>query len=125
MTGDHDDATTPGKAPSGPPRLQAVRGPLVGQVQPPAVRLWREWKGVTVADLQRDEFVARLPGQVQSALRHLERGDLRAADAALPGDFAPVLPGPGAVRSRHRLVVALVAVAAVLAAVLFVAWMES
>lgn len=79
----------------------------------------REWKGPTVADLLRDEFAARLPGEVRSALRHLEAGDLAAAEARLPGEFAAILPGPASRRRRRSaralsvaFVVALVAVAA-------------
>jgi hypothetical protein len=71
-----------------------------------AVPLRREYKGLTVADLWREDLVARLPGQVRSALRHIQNGDFAAADRALPGDFAPVLPGPGmrrAERQRRKL----------------------
>jgi hypothetical protein len=75
------------------PRLRAVDGPVHGSVPPPAVRLVREFKGLTVADLLRDELVERLPGQVRSALHHAERGDWRAAEQALPGEFAPLLVG--------------------------------
>jgi len=77
----------------------------------------REWKGSTVADLLRDEFAARLPGEVRSALRHFEAGDLAAADARLPGEFAAILPGPARRRPSARslfgaLVVALAAATA-------------
>lgn len=69
----------------------------------PPVKLVREFKGPTVADLLRDEYVARLPGRVWSALRHIEDGDFAAADAALPGQFAPILAGPGErLRTRRR-----------------------
>jgi hypothetical protein len=55
--------------------------------------------------------VARLPGQVRSALRHIERGDFAAAERALPGEWAPVLPGPGRRRRRWLLPVAVLAAA--------------
>lgn len=84
------------------PRLRAIDGPLHGSPPPPPVRLVREFKGLTVADLLRDELVERLPGQVRSALHHAERGDWRAAEQALPGEFAPLLPGPGHERGRLR-----------------------
>lgn len=58
------------------------------------VHLLREYKGLTVADLLRDEIVDHLPGQVRTALHHIQRGDFAAADRALPGDFPPVLQGP-------------------------------
>lgn len=54
-----------------------------------------------MADLHREEIVSRLPGQVRSALNHIERGDLDAAERALPGQFATVLAGPG-YRRRYR-----------------------
>jgi hypothetical protein len=95
---------------------------VAGAEPPPPVHLWREFKGPTVADLLRDEFVARLPGRARAALRHVERGDWRAAERALPGEFAPVLPGPRRARGARRLVVALVAVAAVAAAIALAAW---
>lgn len=84
------------------PRLRAVDGPVRGSTPPPPVRLVREFKGLTVADLLRDELVERLPGQVRSALRHAERGDWEAAERALPGEFAPVLAGPGHHRRSRR-----------------------
>jgi hypothetical protein len=93
------------------PTLRAVDGPL-GPAEPlPGVRLHREFKGLTVLDLMRDELVARLPGQVRSALRHIERGDFAAAERALPGEWAPVLPGPGRRRRRWLLPVAVLAAA--------------
>lgn len=76
-----------------------------------------------MADLLRDEYVARLPGQVRSALHHLERADLRAAEQALPGEFAPLLPGPAPSRTARRLAAAAVVIAAVLAAIALAAWM--
>lgn len=98
------------------PRLSRVEGPLPEAEPPPAVRLCREWKGPTVADLLRDEIVERLPGQVRSALRHIERGDFQRAHDALPGTFAPVLQGPGhRRRGRRRRLVVLLLVAAIVA----------
>jgi hypothetical protein len=67
-----------------------------------SVRLHREWYGLTVADLLRPDLAERLPGQVRSALRDLERGDLAAADRNLPEACAPVLPGPGHRRTERR-----------------------
>ncbi|MBL9076093.1 MAG: hypothetical protein JNL08_01235 [Planctomycetes bacterium] len=105
--GDEQDAPHTGEARA---RLRAVAGP-VGPVEPqPSVRLRREFKGLTVADLLCADLVEQLPGRVRSALRHLERGDLAAAERALPGEFAPVLPGPGHRRRRswrRRIVVAM------------------
>jgi hypothetical protein len=96
--GQHDSL---GKASS---RLRVVSGPLLrgGVHEPvPAIRLRREFKGLTVADLHRDEIVRLLPGQVRSALNHIERGELDAAERALHGQFATVLAGPG-YRRRYR-----------------------
>jgi hypothetical protein len=90
-----------GSAPVPPgPRLVRVAGPPGPRPAepPPAVRLVREYKGLTVADLLRDEILDRLPGQARAALHHLQRGDLAAAERALPGEFAEVLRGPGAGR---------------------------
>lgn len=83
--------------------LRPVRGGAGAAEPPPPVRLVREWKGPTVADLLRDEYAARLPGEVRSALRHLESGDFAAAEAQLPGEFAPILPGPALRRRRRTL----------------------
>ena len=116
VTEDDEDATPPADGGSGRARLRAVHGPVLGDASPPAVHLWREWKGPTVADLLRDEYVARLPGQVRSALHHLERGDLAAAERALPGEFPPVLRGPCRVPRGHRLLIAFVVIAAVVSA---------
>lgn len=124
MTGDEeDDAAPPAAAGNGPPRLRAVQGPLAGHEPPPPIHLWREFKGLTVSDLMRDDLVARLPGQVRTALHHLERGDLRAADAALPGEFAPVLPGPGHRRPARWLALTIVGLLAVAAALGLIAWL--
>jgi len=69
----------------------------------PGIRLRREFKGLTVRDLLADAGLdAQLPGAVRSALEHVERGDLAAADRVLPGHFAPVLPGPGRGRLAAR-----------------------
>ncbi len=96
--------------------LRAVDGPL-GPTEPPrATRLRREFKGLTVADLHCAELVERLPGRVRSALRHLERGDLAAAERVLPGEFAPVLPGPGHRRRRQSQRTLAVVLAVLLAA---------
>ncbi len=121
MTGNDDDARRDGEL-AGRGRLRAVRGPLAAPEPPPAVRLVREWKGPTVDDLLRDEYVERLPGAVHSALRHLERGDLAAADRALPGRFPPILAGPGHARDRRRAVL-LLAIVAALAAIAFASWL--
>lgn len=94
--------------------LRATGEPL------PPVRLVREYKGPTLGDLTRQEFVARLPGQVRSALAHIDNGDLVAAERALPGRIATVHAGPGhRRRSRRGLWIAagialLVAIAALL-----------
>jgi hypothetical protein len=84
----------------------------------PQVRLRREYKGLTVRDLLADDGLDRqLPGRVLTALRHLERGDLAAADDVLPGRFGALLPGPGPwARRRRRLWVLLITVAALAAA---------
>ncbi len=85
---------------------------------PPTVRLVREFKGLTVADLLRDEIVERLPGQARHVLRQIERGDLAAAERALPGEFAPVLAGPAPKRARRWVLIAVVGLAAVAAGAL-------
>ncbi len=106
--------------------LRAVVGAAGPVTPPPPVRLLREWKGPTVADLLRDEFAARLPGEVRSALQHIEAGDLAAADAELPGGFAPILPGPSARRRPPRrrafVVAAALALAALAAAAIRGGW---
>ena len=90
-------------------RLSRVDGPLPPAEPPPPVRLCREWKGPTVADLLRDEFVEKLPGRVRSALQQIERGDFAAADEVPPAGFTKVLAGPGHLRrgQRRRLVLVL------------------
>tara|TARA_R110002072_G_scaffold46591_2_gene128899 strand:- start:84707 stop:84994 length:288 start_codon:yes stop_codon:yes gene_type:complete len=89
----------------------------------PPVRLRREFKGLTVADLHREEIASRLPGQARSALNHIEHGDLDAAERALPGQFANVIAGPG-FRRRHRYrAFAVAAVLAVLAGSALASWL--
>jgi len=107
-------------------RLRAVGGPVTGRPPAaPAVRLLREFKGLTVADLLRDDLADRLPGQVRSALSAMQHGDWRAAEQALPGAFAPLLPGPGhAPRSpRHRML--LLAVVGALVGTALAVWLQS
>ena len=117
MTGEDDEQQGLGEADAKAPlRLRVVSGPLPDQgplESPPTIRLRREFKGLTVADLHRDEIASRFPGQVRSALNHIEHGDLGAAERALPGQFAKVLTGPGhrrRYRARAFLIVAIVAV---------------
>lgn len=89
------------------------------------MRLRREFKGLTVADLHRDEVADRLPGQVRSALQHLENGDLAAAEHSLPGEFGRVLEGPGSRRrARHGWFV-LVGVLAIATGVFVANWLLS
>lgn len=81
-----------------PRRLYAVKGPVPPAPEPagpPPVRLRREFKGLTVADIQQEEVARVLPGQVRSALEWIERGDFVAAERALPGQLATVIEGPG------------------------------
>lgn len=108
----------------GPTRapLRAVVGPLGPVEPPPPTKLRREFKGLTVADLCCAELVEQLPGRVRSALRHLERGDLAAAERVLPGEFAPVLPGPGHRRRRASRRVVVVLLLAAIAATAAVTW---
>lgn len=123
MTGDREPGAGGHGGASASHNLRAVGGPLAADEPPPAVRLVREFKGLMVADVLRDELAARLPGQVRSALRHLECGDLAAADRALPGEFAPLLPGPGHHRRERRLLFAVVGLAAIVTAAAFAAWL--
>jgi hypothetical protein len=122
VTGADDNEPPAETAPPLVPRLCRVDGPRPNAEPPPVVRLRREFKGLTVADLQRDEIVERLPGQVRSALRHLQRGDEAAAERALPGEFAPVLAGPGHRPPGRRVLAAAVVVLAMLAAVAAANW---
>jgi hypothetical protein len=118
VTGEQDDPQQPGEAGTETrARLRVVQGPMPsdgGDEAPPPVRLRREFKGLTVADLHREEVAGRLPGQVRSALQHLENGDVAAAEHAMPGEFGRVLAGPGH-RRRTRygwlLLVGIVAIA--------------
>lgn len=89
----------------------------------PTVRLRREFKGLTVADLHHGEIAASLPGQVRSALDHIDRGELDAAERALPGQFANVLVGPGHRRRNHRRFVTVLAALAVLAVAAVASWL--
>lgn len=124
VTGDGDEHERPTEtAPADGVRLRAISGTSSGGDPPPSVRLRREFKGLTVADLLRDEVVERLPGQVRSALHHIERGDHAAADRALPGEFAPVLVGPGHRRARRHDLTAAVFVAGVVAAMALASWL--
>jgi hypothetical protein len=99
---------TDGKQGDGPRegRLRALppQQPESGAPPPrPSVRLRRELKLPTVAELLHEDAALRLPGQVRSAIRPLQEGDLARADAALPGTFGHVIPGPGHVaRVRAR-----------------------
>lgn len=133
VTGEQDEQETPdgadetdalrGKAAS---PLRVVSGPLPvveQREEMPQVRLRREFKGLTIADLHRDEIVARLPGQARSALEHLENGDLQAAEAALPGQFAPLLEGPGHARRSRYWWFAVAAALAVVAGGLLASWL--
>lgn len=122
MTGGPDDPASAEPDRAGRARLRPVVGPVLGQEPPPAVRLVREWKGPTVGDLLCDELAERLPGQVWSALQHLERGDLAGAERRLPGQFAPLLPGPGHRRAERRWLVAIVVLAAAAVATALAAW---
>ncbi|MFK7739171.1 MAG: hypothetical protein AB8H80_02520 [Planctomycetota bacterium] len=81
--------------------LRVVRGalpspdPAGGDMPEP--RLRREFKGLTIADLHREEIALMLPGKLRSALASIEAGDLPAADAALPAGYAAVDSGAGVV----------------------------
>lgn len=126
VTGDHDETTGGDDCAPIRPRLRVVTGPIEGSARRPAVRLRREWKGLTVADLLRDEIVDRLPGQMRSVQQLLARGDVAAAERALPGEDGPVLlAGPGHRRRDHRLLVFLVAVTAVWAAFSLWTWLAA
>ncbi len=130
VTGDDDNRDEPGDLPRDPESrpvskvtLRRVEGPIDPADGPPPVQLLREYKGLTVADLVRDEIVDRLPGQVRTALNHIRNGDFEAAERALPGDFSPVLRGPGFERRRsHRFLLWLLVTAALLAATLASYW---
>lgn len=98
---DHEAGALPDARGSRTP-LRAVAGPLGPSEPLQPTRLRREFKGLTVADLSCAELVEKLPGRVRSALRHLERGDLAAAERVLPGEFAQVLAGPWQQRRERR-----------------------
>lgn len=92
------------------------------------VRLRRELKLPTVAHLLRDDdAVRRLPGQARSALRHLQNGDLAAAERALPGTFGVVITGPGGERRARRRSLRATAwlLAVVAVAIVLVVWLRS
>lgn len=125
MTGGPDDPASAEPGSGGRARLRPVVGPVLGQEPPPAVRLLREWKGPTVADLLSDELAQRLPGQMWSVLQQLERGDLAGAERRLPGQFAPLLPGPGHHRAERRWLVATVVLAAAAVATALAAWLQA
>src|SRR5262245_19313176 len=94
--GPPDDVPPEGDPPGLGLRPGSGPGSGPGRGEPHHVRLRREYKGLTVRDLVTDLSLAQqLPGKVRSALAHVERGDYAAAEAALPGHFAAVLPGPG------------------------------
>lgn len=99
MTDDQDQPTGAGRPLAEKlPRLRAVEGPVPPTPEatgPPPVRLRREFKGLTVADIQQEEVAKMLPGQVRSALAWIERGDFVAAERALPGQLATIIEGPG------------------------------
>lgn len=127
MTGEKDETEetgdSDGKAPS---YLRVVSGPVVATDSPeppPSVRLRREFKGLTVADLHRDEIASRLPGQARSALNHIEHGDLDAAERALPGQFAKMHVGPGHRRRYRWRAFAILSVLAVLAGSAIASWL--
>ncbi|MEO6594229.1 MAG: hypothetical protein ABIP94_05705 [Planctomycetota bacterium] len=132
VTGDGDDGDgdaqhggtfgAPRDASAAGQKLRRVEGPMGDPEPPTTLRLRREFKGLTVADLLRDEIVERLPGQVRSALRSVQAGDFAAAERALPGEFATVLPGPGHRRGERRRSVLLLMLVAALAAMLASAW---
>jgi hypothetical protein len=109
-----------GSSPQARPRpLQALHGGGAADDRPPpTIRLVREYKGPTVADLMRDDaLVAALPGRVRSVLQQLERGDFGGADSALDAASGRILSGPFAPRRwRRRLLLAMLAVAAAAAA---------
>lgn len=127
MTSEKNETEPTGDADAkGPSHLRVVLGPVAAAdvlEQVPPVRLRREFKGLTVADLHRDEVANRLPGQVRSALNHIERGDLDAAERALPGQFAKVLAGPGYRRRYRWPEFAIVAVLAVLTGSAIASWL--
>ncbi len=106
-----------------PTTLRRVEGPIEVVGGPPPISLLREYKGLTVADLLRADIVDRLPGQVRTAMHHLPRGALAAAERSLPGEFAPLLPGPGAARrTPSRFVIWVLVTAVLLAATLASYW---
>lgn len=104
--GDEPNAGAEPEAGMPPPlrRWQALRGGGAPNMDA-EVRLWREFKGVSVDELlQQEELLQRLPGRARSALAALRRGDVAGAEAELPGSFlgaARIVPGPGHHRERR------------------------
>lgn len=129
VSGDHDDSGRPGEADgTAPSRLRVVSGPAVAAdpAEPVAeIRIRREFKGLTVADLHREEIASRLPGQVRSALQNLENGDVPAAEQAMPGEFANVLVGPGHRRRNRWRAFVIVGIVAVAAGSAIASWLTS
>ena len=127
MEGDCDDPEgREAAAGAAGPRLRVVEGPVAGAAgvdAPPPVRLRREFKGLTVACLQREEVSRLLPGQARSALACIERGDLAGAERALPGQLAEVLAGPGHDRRHTGSRRALLTLAAAVVAAVLASWM--
>lgn len=117
--GDQPEGQSGGSQQARPRPLQALHGGGgVGDLPPTAVRLVREYKGPTVADLMRDDaLVAALPGRVRSVLQQLERGDFGSADAAMDATGGRILSGPFTPRRwRRRWLLAMLGAAAVAAA---------
>jgi len=129
VTGEQDEPLQPDDAGAkAPSRLRVVHGPMPTTTDvgaPPPVRLRREFKGLTVADLHREDVARRLPGQVRSALAHLENGDVAAAEQALPGQFGRVLQGPGHRRRKRYGWLAVAGFAAVATGWCIVHWLLS
>lgn len=118
--GDDKESPEPGQG----LQLRSLPGGGRAPADPLEVRLRREFKGLTVADLVTDLSLSeRLPGQVRSALEHIEAGDLAAAEKLLPGRFGSVLAGPGHRQVRRMSGRWLLLSLAVLAAVVVVARM--
>jgi len=127
VTDNNDKAGLAGDADAmAPMHLRVVSGPVMRaeeSEQAPPVRLRREFKGLTVADLYREEVASHLPGQVRSALNDIEHGDLHAAECALPGEFVNVLAGPGYHRRNRWRDFAVVTVIAVLTGSVIASWL--
>ena len=113
-----DGGPDDGDTPAGGKGLHRVVAPAAPEdAELPLIRLRREYKGLTVRDLLADQGLdSQLPGRVRSALAHLERGDLAAADRDLPGRFGSVLRHPGLWATRRRRLLVLAITLAALAA---------